>query len=419
MQKQCNYKFLLLITLILSFSTYISADELKGKNGSKINIETPLVYINTLFNNGSPLFWRIESDGKIHIELMYDHERNALNRANSHWHFQLFARAGSDLTLVLKNFYNIWNGRVDLTDASDETVCFFSENGKDWSVAPTTFLEGQKLEVQIHMTSDSLYVARLEPYTVEDLEDLKFEILTHPLVKITEIGKTVEGRDLEIIRVGHVNAPNRVFIRARSHAWEAGGNWVVQGLIRSLIKNVSESSKYLERYAVYIMPMANKDRVANGGTRFNMSGENLNRKWDKPANPKYNPENACLEKWLQKMIDRGLKPDLAIDFHNDANGRIHISRPNIDLDKYLDNMKQFEQLLRKHTWFTEGSTGGEFRNPGTLGEGFVERFGIDAFIYELNANWIAGLSKVPMGRDWELLGEQLRDVFYDYFNTMN
>ncbi len=417
MVKQISLLYLFLALFISGICTAISADELKGKNGSKINIETPLIYINTLFDNGSPIFWRVDEDGKIHIELMYDHERNALNRANSHWHFQLFARAGSDLTLVLENFYNIWNGRVDLSDASDETVCFVSENGKDWSVAPTTFLEGQKLEVQIHMTSDSLYVARLEPYTVNDLEELKTEISSHALVKITNIGKTVEGRDLEIIRVGHASAPNRVFIRVRSHAWEAGGNWVIQGMIRSLIQGVSNSSKYLDRYAVYIMPMANKDRVANGGTRFNMAGENLNRKWDKPANPRYNPENAALESWLEQMIDQGLKPDLAIDFHNDGNGRLHISRPNVDLDSYLVNMERFEKLLRKHTWFTEGSTGGQFRNPGTLGEGFVERYHIDAFIYELNANWIAGLSKVPFGKDWELLGEQLKDVFFDYFKN--
>ena len=416
MIKQCYSPFLVSAILILSLYTTISADELKGKNGSKVNVETPLIYINTLFENGSPLFWRVEQDSKIHIELMYDHERDALNRANSHWHFQLFAKSGTDLTLVLENFYNIWNGKVDLTDATDETVCFVSEDGKNWSIAPTTFIEGQKLEVQIHMTSDSLYVARLEPYTVNDLQTLKSQISSHPLIKITEIGKTVQKRPLEIIRVGHADAANRVFIRARSHAWEAGGSWVVQGLINSLILNSYDSNRYLDKYAVYIMPMANKDRVVNGSTRFNMAGENLNRKWDKPANPRYNPENAALESWLQDMIDYGIKPDLAIDFHNDANGQLHISRPNMALESYLANMERFEKLLRRHTWFTEGSTGGQFRNPGTLGEGFVERYGIDAVIFELNANWIKGLSKVPFGKDWELLGEQLRDVFYDYFD---
>lgn len=385
------------------------------KSGTKINIETPLIYINTLFENASPLFWQVEPDGKITINLIYDHQRNSLNRAVSHWYFQILARAGSDLTLVLQNFYNIWNEKTDLSDATDETICFISENGEDWSDIPTTWLKGQKLELKIHMTTDSMYVARLEPYTLSDLEALKSEICKHPLIKITNIGWTVEKRPLEIIRVGHANAPHRVFLRGRAHAWEAGGNWVIQGLIRSLIAGTYGSNKYLDTYALYIMPMANKDRVVHGGTRFNMAGADLNRKWDRPPDPRSNPENTALEDWLKQMIARGLKPDLAIDLHNDANGQLHISRPNSELENYLSNMKRFEKLLREYTWFTEGSTGGQFRNPGSLGEGLLERFGINACILELNANWIAGLKKVPYGKDWEMLGEQLRDVFYMYF----
>ena len=34
-----------------------------------------------------------------------------------------------------------------------------------------------------------------------------------------------------------------------------------------------------------------------------------------------------------------------------------------------------------------------------------------------HANWIEGLQKVPLGRDWELLGRQLHDVFYEYFSA--
>ena len=169
------------------------------------------------------------------------------------------------------------------------------------------------------MESDSLYIARLEPYRVSDLQHLLETIEDDSLVKVSEIGSTVEGRPLEIVRVGHVDSPHRIFIRARAHAWEPGGN-------------------------------------------------------------------------------------------------LHIARPNVNLESYLANMERFEHLLLQHTWFTEGSTGSNFRNPGSIGGGLLERFGIDAVVYELNANWIEGLKKVPLGRDWELLGRQLHDVFYEYFH---
>ena len=82
-------------------------------------------------------------------------------------------------------------------------------------------------------------------------------------------------------------------------------------------------------------------------------------------------------------------------------------------------MRLFESLLYKYTWFTEGSKGGDFRNPGTIGEGLAERYGIDAFILEFNFEWAKGLKKIPQGKDWELMGKELKDVFFEYFDGIN
>jgi hypothetical protein len=78
-------------------------------------------------------------------------------------------------------------------------------------------------------------------------------------------------------------------------------------------------------------------------------------------------------------------------------------------------MQRLEELLRRHTWFTEGSTGANFRNPGSLGEGLLERYGIDACVLELNCNWIAGLGQYPSGEAWEKFARDLREVFFGYF----
>ena len=88
-----------------------------------------------------------------------------------------------------------------------------------------------RVKLDVTMEGNSLYVARTEPYRVSDLDKLLKSIADHPQVAITPIGKTVEGRTLEIVRIGDEDVPNRLFLRARAHAFEAGGNWVVQGLI--------------------------------------------------------------------------------------------------------------------------------------------------------------------------------------------
>jgi hypothetical protein len=315
--------------------------------------------------------------------------------------------------VVLENFDNVWNGRQS-SPISNRTNCFLSPDGLAWSAVPLRKTEDNRLTFALQMESETLDLCRLEPYRLSDLERFLGEIAGHPLVEITPIGQTVEGRELEMVRVGKVEAPCRVLIRARSHPWEPGGNWLVQGLIRALLEESEENRRYRDAFCLYVMPMAAKDGVVRGHTRFNVLGMDLNRNWDRPADPRLAPENHALENWLDGMAAQGLRPHLGIDLHNDNSGRLHLSRPEGDATAHLARMQRFEALLREHTWFMEGSTAPSFRNHGTFGEGLLERYGIDACILELNCDWIAGLQKIPFGPDWELLGRQMREVFLGY-----
>jgi|GEM_PF-287955 len=371
-----------------------------------------LEFIDTSFENASPLWYECDGNGIIRIHLLYDHERNSPNRAAGHIHFLLHARPGARLTLEFCNLDNVWNGKPGSV-AGELKALVVSENGKDWRSLATEILPENRVRLTVEMTGPRLYVARVEPYRISDLDQLLNSIRHQPCVEITPIGKTVAGRDLEIIRIGDPQAAHRVFLRARAHPWESAGNWVAQGLIHQLLKEP-------QRYCVYILPMANKDGVARGMTRFNLLGKDLNRDWDKPADPRLAPENAALEQWLETMIEHGKRPHLALDLHNDGHGQLHISRPSVpELNRYLERMAILEKLLRQHTWFTEGSTKAAFRNPGSLGDGWLERFGIDAVVHEFNCHWIAKLHEHPLGHHWENYGETLVAAFQKYFDTVN
>lgn len=375
-------------------------------------------FINTGFENASPLWYDFGSDGSINIHLVYDHERSSPNRAAGHIHFQIQARTGSKLTLEFKNLDNVWNSQPGSV-ARELKAVVVSENGKDWKPMALESLPGDRVRLTVEMPGSALYVARVEPYRLSDLEGLLSSIRSNPLIEITPIGRTVEGRQLEIVRLGHADARHRVFLRARAHPWESGGNWVVEGLIHKLLQDDDQARKCLDRYCVYILPMANKDGVARGRTRFNLEGKDLNRDWDKPADPQLAPENHALEKWLEGMIQARRAPELALELHNDGAGSLHLSRcPVPGLNGYLQRMATLEGLLRRDTWFTEGTTSDAFRNAGTLGEGWLERYGIDAAVHELNCNWIAGLNDYPSARHWKTYGEKLATVFYEYFDAV-
>ena len=44
----------------------------------------------------------------------------------------------------------------------------------------------------------------------------------------------------------------------------------------------------------------------------------------------------------------------------------------------------------------------------------LNRYGIEAMVYELNANYISSLNKMPSQYDWMKIGENLNEVFYQY-----
>lgn len=376
-------------------------------------------YIDTSFENASPLWYEILPDHRVAIHLLYDHERASVNRAAGHFHFRIEADPNARLSLEFRNLDNVWNGRPGSV-AGELKTAVVSENGRDWRPAPIESFGTNQVRLNLTMPGPSLFVARVEPYRLSDLARLLDRIRANPRVRISPIGQTVEGRPLEIIQLGDAQAPHRVFLRARAHPWEAGGNWIVEGLVDRLLQADEESAAFLRRYVVWILPMANKDGVARGRTRFNSQGKDLNRNWDQPSDPKLSPENAALETWLQRRIAEGQAPELALELHNDGNGLLHVSRPPVpNLARYLERMQLLERLLREHTWFTEGATKAEFRNSGTLGEGWLERFGIDAAVHEFNCNWIAGLKDYPSALHWREYGAGLASVFLEYFDTLD
>ena len=405
------------IALVLFFANAVVAHAaVEPRDAGATN--HPLQFIDTGFENASPVWYEFTPDGTVLVHLLYDHERASPNRAAGHIHFQLQATTGAKLSLEFTNLDNVWNG-IPGSVARELKAVVISTNGHDWKSIALESLPTNRVRLHVEMPGSRLYVARVEPYRLSDLDKFLSAIRTNSLVQISTIGKTVQGRELEIVRVGNPKAAYRVFLRARAHPWEPAGNWLVEGLVHRLLRGDAETRRFLERYCVYIMPMANKDGVALGRTRFNLQGKDLNRGWDKPANPELAPENFALERWIEGMMKAGEAPHLALELHNDGNGKLHISRPPLpQRPRYLERMNTFEQLLRKHTWFTEGSTPGSFRNSGTLGDGWLERYGIDAAVHEFNCNWIAGRNDFASAKHWRDYGEQLARVFYDYFDSV-
>lgn len=390
------------------------ADVAKPASTSKPSPAEIPVFIDCGFENASPIWYELADDGVINVHLIYDHERAGGNRAAGHIHFAVEAKQGAGVTLEFVNLNNIYNGNLG-SIAGELQAVVVSEDGKKWTPVKTRALPDKRVQLDLTMTSERMYVARVHPYRLSDLERWLSDIRKNSSAEVISIGKTFEGRDLEIVRVGQLDAPSHVFVRARAHPWEAGGNWVAQGLIDRLLQDDVAAKRFRDRYCLWLLPMANKDGVAKGRTRFNLNGIDLNRGWGALADEKLAPENFALENWLKQQITAGRRPILALELHNDGYGKLQPGRPTVLGDELAaERMLKLEALLRKHTWFTEGSTKPKAGTIFTLADGLLQRYGIDAAVHEFNCQWIAGLNEHPTAAQWQDYGAGLSRVLFDY-----
>lgn len=185
-----------------------------------------------------------------------------------------------------------------------------------WFRLPTSYQDG-KLTIQVDMQCDSIQIAYFAPYSYERHLDLLADVQTHPLVTLEHLGETLDKRELTLVKVGD-NADNakrnkrNIWIIARQHPGETMAEWLVDGLLHSLLDTDNATARALLAKAnFYIVPNMNPDGSVRGHLRTNAVGSNLNREWLNPSLEK-SPEVYYV---IQKMEQTGV--DLFYDVHGD------------------------------------------------------------------------------------------------------
>jgi hypothetical protein len=147
------------------------------------------------------------------------------------------------------------------------------------------------------------------PYNYTQGERFVESLRGNPLVQVEQIGRSPEQRNLWLLRITDASPqPKKNFlIRARVHAYESGGSFAMEGMVRWLLSEDAYAADALRRYAFYVIPMANPDGVHNGlGRLTNPQGVDLC----------FIPYQAdATSQPLKQAIDR-VRPAVVIDLHN-------------------------------------------------------------------------------------------------------
>lgn len=135
---------------------------------------------------------------------------------------------------------------------------------------------------------DKIYIAHSFPYTSLKLNNFIIEKTSRHKDAVTRvsIGKTLSKRTIEgLIITYNLNKKKKdsrkaIFILARQHPGESQGSYVCEGVVERLLSKSKEAEFLLKNYIFYVIPMVNPDGVVFGHYRTNLSGKDLNRKWN-------------------------------------------------------------------------------------------------------------------------------------------
>jgi len=224
------------------------------------------------------------------------------------FHFRMQEVEGMDLKIDIINA-----SEASYPEGWDGYEAVVSYDRITWFRVPTTY-DGSKLTIEFMPEFNSVFVAYFAPYTYDQHLNLISSVQMMPNTFVEHIGKTVEGRDIDMVVIGDDadESKKKVWMIARQHPGESMAEWFVEGFIEELLDNSNALSKVLLQQATfYIIPNVNPDGSIAGNLRANAAGENLNRAWENP-NQETTPEVYHI---LQNMEWTGV--DLMLDIHGD------------------------------------------------------------------------------------------------------
>ena len=247
----------------------------------------------------------INSDDKKDIQLAI---RPDVGEEFFQWfNFRIEGEVGEQYVLNILNA-----GESSYVAGWDNYQAVASYDRQHWFRLPTFYKDG-KLTIVAEMDCETIQIAYFAPYSYERHQDLLAAVQMHPLVSLEHLGETLDKRDLSLVKIGDGDTNKRnIWIIARQHPGETMAEWLMEGLLHSLLDGDNATGKrLLDKANFYIVPNMNPDGSVRGHLRTNAAGVNLNREWQRPSLDK-SPEVFHV---INKMEETGV--DLFYDVHGD------------------------------------------------------------------------------------------------------
>ncbi len=262
------------------------------------------MHVSAPYDSGNIRVLADDDPNDIRLEIVRDAEAD-----HRQWfHFRVTGAKGVPVRLRVVNAHQAsypkaWGGYRVAYSADRET----------WLREPATSYEDGVLVIQHTPSADAVWFAYFAPYSLERHDQLLATCQLSDRVQLERLGSTVDGLDLDMLRVGEPGEGKRVFwVIARQHPGESMAEWWMEGFLSRLLDPADgQARRLLEGAVIYVVPNMNPDGSRRGHLRTNAAGANLNREWHGPTRER-SPEVFHV---LHRMTETGV--DLCLDVHGD------------------------------------------------------------------------------------------------------
>ncbi len=194
-----------------------------------------------------------------------------------------------------------------------------------------------------------------------------------------DLGRSLDGRPIDAVRLGDASAPRIIVILGRQHPPEVTGSYALEPFVRSLARRFDDP-ELGRTYQVLVVPELNPDGVERGHWRANRGGVDLNRDWAAFSQP----ETRAVRDWLASNSDR-TRPVAMIDFHSTWRNLFYVqgSEAGAAHQRFLQSwLGGKEKRFAGYEFTIEPRNA----NPGsgTAKNWFFGCFGIPSYTYEVS-----------------------------------
>jgi murein tripeptide amidase MpaA len=255
--------------------------------------------VSSAFDGGNIRVVAIEGE-RIDLEIVKDNQSDFYQ-----WfYFRVTGGAGRALEIRVLNC-----GGSAYPHGWDGYRAVMSCDREEWERVDSVYAGGV-LTIRVTPGSNNVWFAYFAPYTMERHHDFVAAVADHPEVDYRSLGQTLDGQELDYLRIGR--GPLSVWLYARQHPGETMAEWWMEGALEKLLDDSDPVSRRLrEKATFHVVPNMNPDGSRRGHLRTNAVGVNLNREWHAPSVER-SPEVLHV---LREMEKTGV--DFAIDVHGD------------------------------------------------------------------------------------------------------